>query len=109
VGEWRQAHAVQDHYACPQAYGYRRSDQLDPVEEGAGSQGCGSDAGYVKPIHQHAAMAKVKFVPVANNGYTGLFQGSNFGLLRLSVTEDPAQGAFTAGPRLEGLCGWQAV
>ena len=47
-------------------------------------------AGYVKPIHRHAAMAKVKFVPVAANGYTGLFQGSNFGLLRLSVTENPA-------------------
>lgn len=54
-------------------------------------------AGYVKPIHQHAAMAKVKFVPVANNGYTGLFQGSDFGLLRLSVTEDPSKGAFTPG------------
>ncbi len=56
-----------------------------------------SDPGYVKPIHQHGAMAKVKFVPVIGNGYTGLFQGSNHGLLRLSVTEDPSKGAFVPG------------
>ncbi|HNJ86435.1 MAG TPA: hypothetical protein PKU92_07615 [Agitococcus sp.] len=54
-------------------------------------------AGYNKPIHAHGAMAKVKFIPVANNGYTGLFQGSNYGLLRLSVTENPAEGAFQTG------------
>jgi hypothetical protein len=56
-----------------------------------------ADDGYVKPIHQHASMAKVKFVPLANNGYTGIFQGSDYGLLRLSVTEDPAKSAFTPG------------
>ena len=39
----------------------------------------------------------MKFIPVANNGYTGLFQGSNYGLLRLSVTENPAEGAFQTG------------
>lgn len=54
-------------------------------------------AGYTKPIHPYGAMAKVKFVPVANNGYTGLFQGADYGLLRLSVTENPAEGAFQAG------------
>ncbi|HQV79615.1 MAG TPA: peroxidase family protein [Agitococcus sp.] len=54
-------------------------------------------AGYTKPIHPYGAMAKVKFVPVANNGYTGLFQGSDAGLLRLSVTENPAEGAFQPG------------
>lgn len=54
-------------------------------------------AGYTKPIHPYGAMAKVKFVPVANNGYTGLFQGADYGLLRLSVTENPAEGAFQPG------------
>ena len=54
-------------------------------------------AGYTKPIHPYGAMAKVKFVPVAGNGYTGLFQGSDYGLLRLSVTENPSEGAFQPG------------
>jgi len=55
-------------------------------------------AGYTKPIHPYGAMAKVKFVPVAGNGYTGLFQGSDYGLLRLSVTENPAEkGKFQPG------------
>lgn len=54
--------------------------------------------GYEKPIHPYGAMAKVKFVPVANNaGYTGLFQGSDYGLLRLSVTGDPADRGFAPG------------
>lgn len=54
-------------------------------------------AGYTKPIHPYGAMAKVKFVPVAGHGYTGLFQGADYGLLRLSVTENPAEGAFQPG------------
>lgn len=54
-------------------------------------------AGYSKPLHAHGAMAKVKFVPVLNNGYTGLFQGAKHGLLRLSVTGDPADRGFAPG------------
>jgi len=53
--------------------------------------------GYEKPIHAHGAMAKVKFVPVANNGYTGLFQGADHGLLRLSVTGAPSDRGFAPG------------
>jgi hypothetical protein len=54
--------------------------------------------GYEKPIHPYGAMAKVKFVPVANTaGYTGIFQGANHGLLRLSVTGDPADRGFAPG------------
>jgi hypothetical protein len=53
--------------------------------------------GYEKPLHAYGAMAKVKFVPVANNGYTGLFHGSDHGLLRLSVTGDPADRGFAPG------------
>ncbi len=59
-------------------------------------------AGYKKPIHPHGAMAKVKFVPVANTlGYTGLFKGTNHGLLRLSVTGDPADRGFAPGLALK--------
>ncbi len=43
-------------------------------------------------------MAKVRFVPTANNGYTGLFaSGSDHSLLRLSVTGDPADRGFAPG------------
>ena len=54
-------------------------------------------AGYEKPIHPYGVMAKVKFNPVAGNPYTGLFQGANSGLLRLSVTGDPADRGFAPG------------
>lgn len=55
-------------------------------------------AGYEKPIHPYGAMAKVKFVPTANTaGYTGIFKGSDYGLLRLSVTGDPADRGFAPG------------
>lgn len=54
-------------------------------------------AGYKKPIHPYGAMAKVKFIPVANNGYTGLFQGADHGLLRLSVTGLPSDRGFAPG------------
>ena len=50
----------------------------------------------IKPIHAHGAMAKVKFVPT-DSTYTGLFQGSEHGFLRLSVTEDPAGPGFQPG------------
>ncbi|HEY1027484.1 MAG TPA: peroxidase family protein [Pseudomonas sp.] len=53
--------------------------------------------GYQKPIHAHGAMAKVRFVPVANNGYSGLFQGSDSGLLRLSLTGAPDDRGFAPG------------
>ena len=56
-----------------------------------------AEAGYKKPIHAHGAMAKVKFVPTGNNSYTGLFKGSDYGLLRLSVTEDPKGKNFAPG------------
>ncbi|MFZ5756693.1 MAG: peroxidase family protein [Pseudomonadota bacterium] len=53
--------------------------------------------GYEKPLHPYGAMAKASFVPVANNGYTGLFSGAQCGLLRLSVTGDPADRGFAPG------------
>jgi hypothetical protein len=52
--------------------------------------------GYVKPMHAHGVMAKVKFVAVPNP-YSGLFQGADSGLLRLSVAGDPADRGFAPG------------
>ncbi|VXB99095.1 Animal haem peroxidase [Pseudomonas sp. 8AS] len=53
--------------------------------------------GHQKAMHPNGVMAKVKFIPVAGNPYTGLFQGADSGLLRLSVAGDPAQNGFQPG------------
>ena len=52
--------------------------------------------GYTKPIHAHGAVAKVQFV-AENSEYTGLFEGSDCGLLRLSITGDPSDRGFAPG------------
>ena len=52
--------------------------------------------GYKKPIHAHGAVAKVEFVANSSE-YTGLFQGSDCGLMRLSVTGDPSDRGFAPG------------
>lgn len=54
-------------------------------------------AGYTKPIHAHGVMAPVSFTAVPGTPYTGLFEGSDCGLLRLSVTGDPADRGFAPG------------
>jgi hypothetical protein len=56
-----------------------------------------SPPGYQKPLHPYGAMAKVSFVPTTNHSYTGLFKGNQCGLLRLSVTGDPADRGFAPG------------
>lgn len=53
--------------------------------------------GYEKPLHPYGAMAKVAFVPATGHSYTGLFKGAQCGLLRLSVTGDPADRGFAPG------------
>lgn len=60
-----------------------------------------SPPGYSKPIHPRGALAKVQFVPTAGHEYTGLFQGADHGLLRLSVTGDPADRGFAPGLALK--------
>jgi hypothetical protein len=45
--------------------------------------------GWKKFLHGRASIAKVKIVPTNNNKYTGIFQGSECGLLRLSITFKP--------------------
>lgn len=53
--------------------------------------------GYEKPIHPHGAMATVAFEAEANQPFTGIFKGSECGLLRLSVTGDPSDRGFAPG------------
>lgn len=54
--------------------------------------------GYEKPIHPYGAMAKVRFESTGSHPYTGVFKGNECGLLRLSVTGDPADmGSFAPG------------
>jgi len=53
--------------------------------------------GYEKPIHPYGAMATVAFDAVPNQPFTGVFKGNECGLLRLSVTGDPADRGFAPG------------
>lgn len=53
--------------------------------------------GYEKPIHPYGTMATVAFESTGNHPYTGVFKGSECGLLRLSVTGNPADRGFAPG------------
>jgi hypothetical protein len=53
--------------------------------------------GYEKAIHPHGSMATVAFEPAEGHPYTGIFKGAECGLLRLSVTGDPADKGFAPG------------
>ena len=48
-----------------------------------------SPAGWKKYLHRRGSLAKVKIVPV-NNKYSGVFEGAECALLRLSLTYRPA-------------------
>jgi hypothetical protein len=54
-----------------------------------------------KAIHAHASVAKVKFIPTATTPFTGLFKGADYGLIRLSLTGDPADRGFAPGLALK--------
>lgn len=57
-----------------------------------------------KYLHQRGSVAKVKFVPTENSPYTGIFQGSECGLLRMSITYRPTKKrAFAPGLALKVL------
>ncbi|VUD66694.1 hypothetical protein TDB9533_03664 [Thalassocella blandensis] len=56
---------------------------------------------YDKPIHARGAMAKIAFSASEDTPYTGLFEGADAGLLRLSVTADPEGEKFTPGLALK--------
>ncbi len=48
-----------------------------------------SPEGWKKFLHRRGAMAKVKIVPAKDQPYTGIFQGADCALLRLSLTYNP--------------------
>lgn len=56
-----------------------------------------------KAIHAHASLAKIKFVPAPDTPFTGLFKGADYGLLRCSVTGDPADRGFAPGLAIKFL------
>lgn len=56
-----------------------------------------------KAIHAHGSVAKIKFIPTADTPFTGLFQGVDHGLLRVSVTGDPRDRGFAPGLALKFL------
>ncbi len=57
--------------------------------------------GYEKPIHPQAVMGRVQFNATGGHGYTGLFQGADHGLMRLSITGDPESRGFAPGLALK--------
>ena len=57
--------------------------------------------GWKKAIHAHGSVAKVKFNSTENTPFTGLFKGADYGLLRLSLTGDPADRGFAPGLALK--------
>jgi len=56
-----------------------------------------------KAIHAHGSVAKIRFVPSAHTRFTGLFQGADYGLLRVSVTGDPQDRGVAPGLALKFL------
>lgn len=56
-----------------------------------------------KAIHAHASVAKIQFVPTTPTSFTGLFQGTDYGLLRLSLTGDPSDRGFAPGLAIKWL------
>lgn len=52
-----------------------------------------------KYIHSVGVHGKVKFVPTANDhGYTGIFKGANYGIVRLSSAAQPVVGGQPLAP-----------
>lgn len=58
---------------------------------------------WTKAIHAHGSVAKVQFIAESQSPFTGLFKGADCGLLRLSVTGDPADRGFAPGLALKFL------
>ncbi len=55
----------------------------------AGKRSDFAPKGWKKYIHKRGAVAKVKFIPLNQSEYTGVFRGAECGLIRLSVTYKP--------------------
>lgn len=56
-----------------------------------------------KAIHAHGSIAKIKFMPTADTPFTGLFQGADYGLLRLSLLGDPTKRGYAPGLAIKWL------
>ncbi len=54
-----------------------------------------------KTIHPHGSVAKIKLVPADDSPYTGLFKGTDYGLIRASLTGDPSDRGFAPGLALK--------
>lgn len=57
--------------------------------------------GWKKAIHARGSVAKIAFIPTTDSPFTGLFAGTSYGLLRLSVTGDPSDRGFAPGLALK--------
>ena len=60
-------------------------------------------ANWEKAIHAHGSVAKIEFTATKNTPFTGLFTGADYGLVRLSVTGDPADRGFAPGLAIKFL------
>ncbi len=55
-------------------------------------ENCHSDVapkGWKKYLHRRGSVAKVKIIPVENQPFSGIFEGADCGLIRLSITYRP--------------------
>jgi len=62
-----------------------------------------ANRGWKKAIHARASVAKTRFIPTENTPFTGLFKGSDYGLIRLSLTRDPSSSDFAPGLAMKML------
>lgn len=67
------------------------------------SQSDEAPSGWKKAIHAHASVAKMRLTPTPDTPFTGLFRGADFGLMRLSLTGDPAARGFAPGVAMKFL------
>jgi hypothetical protein len=56
-----------------------------------------------KAIHAHASVATVRYISQPGTPYTGVFRDAQHGLIRLSLTGDPARRGFAPGMALKLL------
>lgn len=65
--------------------------RIKEVYEKANKQGDFSPKGWHKYLHRRGTTATVKIVARENNSYTGVFEGADCALLRLSLTYKPSE------------------
>lgn len=70
---------------------------LTPLRTKMDRQSDEAPSHWKKAIHAHGSVAKIKFIATDNTPFTGLFKGADHGLIRLSVTGDPAARGFAPG------------